>query len=279
MTKSKIGEARVGPAGWAYEDWKGVVYPSDMPRGLHPLTFLCEKMDAMEVNSTFYRPPTARVSASWVQKVKSNPRFTFTVKLWERFTHERDMLWSDADVKTFIEGIAPLSDQRVLGAVLIQFPWSFRRTTENRGRLARILDAFARLPLALEVRHASWNMPELFKGLADRGVAFCNIDQPIFADSIEPSEAVTAQHAYVRFHGRNKGDWFREGAHRNDRYNYLYSTDELRPWVERIQRIRRAANVVYVITNNHYRGQAVVNALELQAALAQPAFKEVLNRD
>lgn len=260
---------RVGPAGWSYDDWKGIVYPPDMPRSRHPLEWVSSAFDTVEVNSTFYRPPIARYCASWLEKAAGNEHFKFTLKLWRRFTHERDEWPTPEEAQTVLEGVKPLAETGKLGAMLVQFPWSFKRTRENRLWLGRVLDTFSELPLALEVRHASWNRPEVFDELARRKAAFCNIDQPLFSNSIEPSAQVTARVGYVRLHGRNSGDWFREDAGRNERYDYLYNQDELGGWLKKIERIRQMAGEVYCITNNHYRGQAVVNAFELQHGLGQ----------
>lgn len=260
---------RVGPAGWSYEDWKDIVYPPGMGSKVHPVEFLAQFFDTIEINSTFYRPPQARVSASWAKKAAVNDNFKYTVKLWQRFTHEREEWPSEDEVTVFTSGIAPLAVEGRLGALLVQFPWSFKRTPENRQWLAKVLDAFAEFPLALEVRHASWDEPHVYEDLAERRVAFCNIDQPIFAKSIKPKAKVTSQVGYVRLHGRNAHDWFREEAGRDERYNYLYSPEELQPWIEKIDRIRNVADETYVVTNNHYRGQAVVNALEIQHRLGK----------
>ncbi|GMV94223.1 MAG: hypothetical protein AMXMBFR82_40010 [Candidatus Hydrogenedentota bacterium] len=258
---------RVGTAGWSYEDWKGVVYPKGMSRSLHPLTYLAQFMDTVEVNSSFYHPPNPKHTESWVRKVAENANFMFTFKLWKRFTHQRDTFATDAEVRQYQEGIAPVAGAGKLGAILIQFPWSFRRTRESRKWLAQVLDTFACYPLALEIRHESWNVPEVYEGLASREIAFCNIDQPVFSDSIKPSDKVTARVGYVRLHGRNAKDWFRKDAGRDDRYNYLYSRDELADWLTMVRRMRQRAKSIYVITNNHFEGQAVVNAFELKHAL------------
>ncbi len=261
---------RVGPAGWSYDDWKGIVYPPGMPSKQHPLEFLCGLFDTIEVNVSYYRPVTSKMTANWVRRVAQNEDFRFTAKLWKRFTHERESWPSPEEVQIFQDGLAPLMEAGKLGALLVQFPWSFRRTPENRTWLARIVETFANYPLALEIRHASWNRPEVFDGLAQRGITFCNIDQPIFSNSLKPTDKVTARVGYVRLHGRNAANWFREEAGRNDRYNYLYSVDELKDWLRKVERIRESAEETYVITNNHYRGQAVVNALELQEGLGVP---------
>ncbi|MBI2422124.1 MAG: DUF72 domain-containing protein [Candidatus Hydrogenedentes bacterium] len=258
---------RVGPAGWAYEDWKGIVYPPSMPRALHPLTFLARYFDTVEVNSSFYRPPNPKHCESWIQKVTANPRFRFTAKLWERFTHHRADWPTTQEIRLYKEGIWPLREADLLGGVLVQFPWSFKRTPENRQWLERIIDTFGEFPLVLEVRHTSWLHDTFYEGLRARKVALCALDQPLFKDSIEPGEIVTAPTGYVRFHGRNYENWFREDAVQNDRYNYLYSDEELKPWLERIKAMRKKTKDLYVVTNNHFTGKAVVNALEIQAAL------------
>lgn len=261
------GTVRVGPAGWAYDDWKGVVYPEGMRE--HPLRRLSALFDAVEVNASFYRPLTAKTTARWPEHVSGNPRFRFTAKLWRRFTHEIEGAPDAAALAGFLEGFAPLEERGLLGTLLVQFPWSFRRTVANRQYLARLLDLLGERPVVVEIRHASWNRPEVFAAMAARRAAFCNIDQPLFRDSLAPTENVTAPIAYVRLHGRNAQDWFRESAGRDERYDYLYSEAELQPWVDKVVRMQATAPEVYVVTNNHFRGQAVVNALEIQKALGQ----------
>ena len=265
--QSAEAAVRVGPAGWSYRDWEGTVYPPNRSSSVHPLTILCQYFDTVEINSTFYAPAQAKNATSWLEKVVDNSRFRFSAKLWRRFTHENRAELSKADIEAYCEGLRPLVDGGRLSAVLAQFPWSFRRTPENRLWLARILDGFDAFPLAVEFRHRSWDRPEVYQGLQDRNVAFCNIDQPLFKDSLGPGEAVTAPWAYVRLHGRNKSDWFRKDAGRDERYDYLYTEEELASWVERIERMREKTEEVLVITNNHFGGQAVVNALELAHAL------------
>jgi uncharacterized protein YecE (DUF72 family) len=152
-----------------------------------------------------------------------------------------------------------------LAAVLLQFPWSYLNIPENMDYLAGLFALFADYPLALEVRHSSWETPEFFRLLEENKVAFCNIDQPLFKNSIKPSAVSTKpDFAYVRLHGRNYKDWFRAGAGRDDRYNYLYAKDELQEWIDRIKQLGQKSGKVYVITNNHYRGQAMANALQIK---------------
>ncbi len=268
-TPGREGAVRVGPAGWSYKDWEGIVYPPGLRRGLHPLTLLAPLFDTLEINSSFYRPVNPAHAAGWVKNMEKNPRFSFTVKLWDRFTHQQAAWPAAAEIQVFRNGIEPLRGAGKLGALLIQFPWSFKRTPENRQWLARVLDTFAEYPLALELRHASWDRRELYEGLSRRKVAFCNIDQPLMRDCIGPAAHVTAPLGYIRLHGRNTADWFRKDAGRDNRYNYLYSPDELKPWIEKINQMKKRVNDLFITTNNHFRGQAIVNALEIQAALGR----------
>ncbi len=272
-SRSGLGRVYVGPAGWDYPDWKGIVFPPRMPRGIHPLTYLAEFFDTVEVNSTFYRPARPEYAARWVEHVEHNPRFTFTTKLWQRFTHERDSLPDKSDVDAVKRGLAPLAESGRFGGLLVQFPWSFRNSAWNQQWVNRILDQFAEFPIALEVRHASWNVPETYDYLRKKRVAICNIDQPMYHDSMAPSDRITARIGYVRLHGQNYRDWFREDAGRDARYDYLYSAEELDPWIEKIERMQKLAEAVYVITNNHYRGQAVVNALQIVNKLTGAAVE------
>jgi len=254
----------IGTAGWSYEDWEGIVYPLGKAHGFHPLLFLGEYINIVEVNSTFYRPAPAAMAVSWLKKVGGYPDFMFAIKLHQIFTHKRKD-FSRKDIDDFRNGVDPLQLKQRLAAVLLQFPWSYLNIPENMDYLAGLFALFADYPLALEVRHSSWETPEFFKLLAENKVAFCNIDQPLFKNSIKPSAVSTnPDFAYVRLHGRNYKDWFREGAGRDDRYNYLYAKDELQEWIDRIKQLGQKSGKVFVITNNHYRGQAMANALQIK---------------
>lgn len=259
---------RIGPAGWSYKDWEGTVYPQKPGKNFDPLEYLARFFNTIEINSSFYRPPTPSTTKAWAKRVAANKQFTFTAKLHRLFTHERGKATA-ADEKEFHEGMVPLLKAGKLGALLLQFPWSFKNTVEDRIYLAELLEKFSEYPLVLEVRHASWNTPAMYEWLQERSVGICNIDQPVFSKSIRPSALTTSPVGYVRLHGRNYQNWFRDKAPRDERYNYLYSFDELDPWLKRIKEVAKQTRETYVITNNHFRGQAVVNAVEIDAALKE----------
>jgi uncharacterized protein YecE (DUF72 family) len=258
---------RFGPAGWMYRDWEGIVYPALKPRRFDSLRYIAEFFDTVEINSSYYGPPTAKTAHSWVRRVEEATAFRFTAKLWKRFTHERERAWSTEEVDLVRAGFDVLMDGGRLGAVLLQFPWSYKRTEANREWLGDVVSTFRPYPLVVEVRHTSWLTPDFFRTLEEEAIGFVNIDQPLYRDSIGATSHVTSHVGYVRVHGRNYKDWFRDKAPVEQRYNYLYSAEELEPWADRVTQIAAdpATSEVYVITNNHYKGKAVANAAMLKS--------------
>lgn len=245
-----------------------MVYPQKPGKSFDPLEYLARFFDTIEINSSFYRPPATTTTKAWVSRVAANKNFVFTAKLHRLFTHERGKA-TKKDEKEYRQGMDVLAKAGKLGAVLLQFPWSFKNTPDDRVYLAKLLEKFSDYPLVLEVRHTSWNTPEIYEWIEERGVGICNIDQPVFKKSIRPAALTTSPVGYVRMHGRNYKDWFREKAPRDERYNYLYSIDELEPWLVRIKEVAKQTRETYVVTNNHFRGQAIVNAIEIKAAVKE----------
>jgi len=268
---------RVGPAGWSYPDWFGYVYPSRRRKGFHEATYLAEFFDTIEINTSFYNPIRPDHAAQWIERVAANPRFVFTAKLWQRFTHDISPGAGSAaiaattaeDERAVRAGFDVLRAAGKLSAVLLQFPFSFHRTPETVADLTALLKRFADYPLVIEVRHASWQTPETFALLEECKAGFCNIDQPIIGKSLEPSAEATSPIGYVRLHGRRYDTWFTDDAAvpSHERYNYLYSTEELAPWAKRVEKVAERSREVFVITNNHYQGKGVVNALQLISIL------------
>jgi uncharacterized protein YecE (DUF72 family) len=241
------------------------VYPTQKPRGFHEASYLAKYFDTIEINVSFYRPIPAKTAGAWLEQVQQNENFRFTAKLWRGFTHDRNA--TGADEKEFKEGVTPLLEAGRLGALLLQFPWSFRNTPENREYITRLRGQFSEYPLVLEVRHASWSEPGTLDMLEQLDLGLCNIDQPLFKRSIKPSAVTTSSTGYVRLHGRNYQSWFTANRHVGERYDYLYSIAELDPWLDRVKAVEHAAKDTYVVTNNHFLGKAVVNALEISSIL------------
>jgi uncharacterized protein YecE (DUF72 family) len=259
---------RIGPAGWSYPDWAGYVYPSRRPKNFHEAAYLAEFFDTIEINTSFYQPLRPDFAKNWVDLVSANPRFVFTAKLWQRFTHDTVSATTGAvsgDERAVRAGFDVLRAAGKLGAVLLQFPFSFHRTKETMAYLSAILLRFRDYPLVVEVRHDTWNSPDTLALLHEHGAGICNIDQPIIGKSLAPSAQATSPVGYIRLHGRRYDTWFSddETIPAHERYNYLYSAEELEPWVARVKKVSVNTHNTFVVTNNHYQGKAVVNALQL----------------
>ena len=263
----------VGLAGWSYNDWNGIVYPTPRPRGFHEAKYLADFFDAIEINTSFYSPLRPDFAAQWIEQVSQNPRFLFTAKLWQKFTHEGTA--AAEDEKAVRVGFDVLRDAKRLGAVLLQFPFSFHQTPENLARLKWLLDTFGDYPLVVEVRHASWAQKKFYELLQERGVGICNIDQPLIGRSIKPDKRVTSKIGYFRLHGRRYDTWFSDDPETpsHERYNYLYGEQELLPWAGRIRDAAKDAKVTFVVANNHFQGKAAVNALQLVHLLTKSKVK------
>lgn len=260
---------RVGTAGWSFPDWEGIVYPKGASTRPRALQTLARMFETVEINMTFYRPPTARMAGGWVARVERHPSFRFTAKLWRGFTHARDER-HDEEERAFREGLSPLMEASRLGALLAQFPQSFHDSQSNRSYLRSLIERFGDYPLVVELRHASWLEKDALDLLDETGTGFCNLDQPIIGKAVPPTTIVTGKIGYVRLHGRNTADWFRRDAGRDKRYDYLYSHEEIHDWVERVRLMQNKSkgdSDIFIIANNHYRGQAPANAIEIVHAL------------
>ena len=267
----------VGTAGWDYKDWEGIVYPAQIKKSQHPVEYMARYFDMLEINTSFYGHIKPEWGKLWCRKARLvNPQFLFTAKLNRAFTHSpvavvestssetirigpNDEAWAKA-------GFDSIAQENMLGAVLLQFPISFKNTDRNRNYLDSLLEKFCPYPLAVEVRHNSWTNEGTLRYFTQKGVAFCNIDQPILGKAVVPSMQVTSHVGYVRLHGRNYEQWF-DSDSRNDRYNYLYTQPELERWKGRIEVIAGKAQKTFVVANNHFEGKAAVNALQLKSML------------
>lgn len=255
---------RIGTAGWSYPDWEGKVYPRPHPRGFHPLAYLARYVDAVELNASFYRIPRPEHAERWVDLVADRPDFRFVAKLHQTFTHDPWTTLPAAQARAFTAALAPLRAAGRLGALLAQYPVSFRATEANWRRVAETAAAFRDVPLVVEVRHRSFFEAEALARLADLGVAVAWIDLPPARDHPPAGHDTPGPIGYARLHGRNAGAWFRKGAGRDQRYDWLYGEDDLDRIAERVRELAAGGRQTYLITNNHYGGKAVANALELK---------------
>jgi uncharacterized protein YecE (DUF72 family) len=292
-------ELRIGTSGWNYPSgkgtWNGIFYPPTRgrPKGFDELAYYAEHFNTVEVNSTFYGQPRAEVTRAWAARTPS--AFEFSVKLYQKFTHPRmfkerltgplsldapaepallDALArpNDADIDAFRRGIDPLASTGRLGALLAQFPPSFKDTPASRDYLAGLLRAFAGYPLAVELRHKTWSesIGETLALLNTFGAAWVQIDEPKFRFSIRQNYLPNVQgFYYMRLHGRNAAQWWKHDKS-EDRYNYLYSAGELKEFTETADAARQLVKKLYLYTNNHFSAKSVANAAMIKRQLGQP---------
>jgi uncharacterized protein YecE (DUF72 family) len=275
---------RVGTSGWSYPSgkgtWKGVFYP---PGTRDELAYYGERFDTVEVNSTFYRVQTPRTALSWVRRTPAD--FLFSVKLFQKFTHPELYLkktgldpWDlgQKDIDDFRAMLDPIASAGKLGVLLAQFPASFQDEPAAREYIEWMLETFRDYACAVELRHKSWSdvYADLDTMLARHAAGLVLIDEPRFESSIatNPSLVISAaaeRPAYIRLHGRNAANWWRH-EQSEDRYNYLYSRQELQPFVETAAQADKTGRKVFVYMNNHFSAKAVANAAIIKADLGQP---------
>jgi uncharacterized protein YecE (DUF72 family) len=294
-----MGAVRVGTSGWNYPSgkgtWNGLFYPKTRSKRagtdrFDELRFYAEHFDTVEVNSTFYGQPRAEITSGWAARTPS--RFDFSLKLYQKFTHPTmfreaalkrapgsegallDLLAdvTQSDIDEFKSGIDPLADAGKLGALLAQFPASFKDAPQSREYLAQLLRAFSEYPIAVELRHKSWSdaIGETLSLLNSFGAAWVQIDEPKFRFSIRQNYLpnVTSFY-YMRLHGRNAAQWWKHDKS-EDRYNYLYTARELQEFSETANAAKELVKKSYLYTNNHFSSKSVVNAVMLKAQLGQP---------
>jgi uncharacterized protein YecE (DUF72 family) len=277
-----VSRILVGTSGWSYPSgsgtWNGVFYPKKRA-GFDELTFYAEHFDTVEVNSSFYRVPAVNAVRAWADRTPAN--FEFSLKLYQKFTHPDMFLKATGqdpadlggqDVDGFRAAIDPLADAGKLGALLAQFPASFRNDANARGYLEWLLNAFKDYQVAVELRHRSFSEDpvETMQILSGHGAALVQIDEPKFKDSIRQNRRPNVKtFYYMRLHGRNAAEWWSHEKS-EDRYNYLYANAELDPIVEDVEEASREAKKTYVYANNHFSAKSVANAVTIKNKLGQP---------
>src|SRR5262245_5432864 len=284
---------RVGTSGWSYPTgkgtWNGVFYPAgakgrSRARGkFDELAFYAEHFDTVEINSSFYRTPTPETAKGWAART---PRgFEFSLKLFQKFTHPETFSTATGqdpwelgqhDVDEFRAALDPLASAHKLGALLTQFPASFKNEPDTRGYLEWLLQQFREYSVAVELRHRSWSDDpvETLKLLDAFSAAWAQIDEPKFRYSIRQNLMPNVKSFYyLRLHGRNAKEWWKHEKS-EDRYNYLYSSQELEPIAEAVETASARVKKAYLYTNNHFSAKSVANAAVLKHKLGQPVDGE-----
>jgi uncharacterized protein YecE (DUF72 family) len=281
-----MSNLRIGTSGWNYPagngTWNGIFYPAgargrrSTRRGtakFDELAYYAEHFDTVEVNTTFYGQPKATVARTWADRTPSG--FEFSLKLYRRLTHADIPGVPPVDIESidaYRRGIEPLAAAGKIGALLAQFPPSFKQTPESQGYLDALLHRFRDYPMAVELRHRSWSddFGSTLSLLNSHDAALTQIDEPKFKVSIRQNQLPNISgFYYMRLHGRNAAQWWKHDR-AEDRYNYLYSADELTPFSETADAARRLVKKFYLYFNNHFASKAVVNALMIKRQLGEP---------
>ena len=270
----------IGTSGWSYPKgegtWTGYFYPTGK---INELEYYSQFFDTVEINSSFYRPPNPGYVYNWARRVPEG--FLFTVKLWQKFTHPKmykeatgqEAVISQEDVDLFKHSIEPLARYGKLGALLAQFPPSFKNDGFGQQILGAVIKTFNEYRLAVELRHRSWSDDEnTARLLKENNTTWVQIDEPKFQSSIAAEVPLTADMAYFRFHGRNAEMWWKGDS--ETRYKYLYSNDEINELAEKVKRASEQTSLLFALLNNHWRGYAPRNAVDIKKALQIP-FKEL----
>ncbi len=253
---------RIGTSGYSYDDWVGPFYPERMDKREF-LGYYAERFDCVEVNYTYYRMPDARTLGA--MSAKTPPDFRFAIKANRLMTHERE----EGDESTFAEFIAalePLRAEGKLGCVLAQFPWGFKCSQQNVDYLKRFRGLMRGVPAVVEFRNRGWIRDEMFALLREAEFGFCCVDQPQLDGLVPPIAEATSAIGYVRFHGRNRDKWWRHDE-AWERYDYLYSREELAEWVPKVRALEQQTEETWLFFNNHYHAQAVQNAMDFAELL------------
>lgn len=266
-------ERYIGPAGWSYADWEGVVYPRPRRRGFDPLAYLARYVNLMEVNVTFYRVPAASVVASWGERVGAADDFRFVLKLHQGYSHYPRGIDPEVPQRAMEAAVETLADSGRLLGLLLQFPVTYRYDARNLGRIEEVRARFDAFPMHVELRHHSWFTPAPLDALRACDTGLVHLDLPAARDHPPAQHPSLGSVSYLRLHGRNAATWFDAKAGRDARYDYRYRPTELADIEQRLGAIEADVERSVVVMNNHYRGQAMAAALELGAALAGGAVR------
>jgi len=251
----------IGTSGYSYDDWRGFLYPEGLDKR-EMLSYYAQRFPAVEINSTYYSLPTAYMLSAMSRKTPGD--FRFVVKAHKDITHSEEA--SREAAAAFVGALQPLREQGKLGCVLAQYPWSFKNTTDNGERLAQLRELMDDVPTVVEFRNVGWVREETFAYLRQLGLGYCAVDEPRLKGLMPRVAEATSPVGYVRFHGRNADAWWQH-EEAWQRYNYLYTEQELAEWVPRVSRIAEQTEVTYLFFNNHYQGKSAKNARMFAAML------------
>ena len=255
----------IGTSGYSFPDWVGPFYPAGIDRS-RMLDYYARQFTAVEVNATYYRIPPP--STMFAMERKTPPGFEFVVKANQEMTHSQSL---DPELyRSFHRALDPLRMAGKLSGVIAQFPYAFRSSVPGEALLRSMKRMFGEIPFFVEFRHASWIREETFRFLESQGIGYVSVDEPNLPGLVPPIARATESIAYVRLHGRNKENWWGAGHGGGDRYDYLYSEEELKEWAQKIRDLSAQTPKTFVFFNNCHVGQAATNARLMRRLLDLP---------
>ena len=248
----------IGTSGFSYVDWRGAFYPEGTTER-DMLAHYATRFPIVELNFSYYRMPNARTLGAMVAKTPQG--FEFAIKAHQSMTHEVEAEPSARQVAfdQFRTAVEPLEEAGRLGCVLFQFPWKYRPAPDSLAYLGEIRERYPKLPLVVEFRNIEWDRPETYETLRRNNLGYCCVDEPRLRGLMPHQNLATSNLGYVRFHGRNAAKWY---SHKEawERYDYLYSEEELKEWIPRVRQMEANTAKTYILYNNCHAGQAARNA-------------------
>ena len=264
-------ELYLGTGGYSNDDWLGLIYPAGTKSNKY-LDIYAQHFNAVELNSSFYATPGIKAFEGMVKKSEAEVRFA--VKVHKSMTHSRD---ADTDMyQRLKESVQPLRDVGMLGPFLVQFPYSFHRTRENRVYLKELLDRLEPFHTAIEFRHGSWDNEQVREAFRKTNKTFVSVDYPPLYGLPESGLHITSDTVYIRMHGRNQKTWW-EGKSAAERHDYQYTPDELRPWVLTIKEQEENISQLYLMMQNTTKGHALENLRMFKDLFAEVELEASVN--
>jgi len=277
----------------------GRFYPSWARSAEARLQYYASQFPIVEVDSSYYALLNERTSGLWARR--TGEKFIFDIKAFRLFTQHptplsafprdiREALPEELKEKTnvysrdvpteltdelwerFERALLPLDSSGKLGVVLFQFPPWFYPGNEQRDYILSCKERFPQYRIAVEFRHNSWvnekNIERTLNFLRDNSLPYVCVDEPQgFKSSLPPVAEATSDIGLIRFHGRNKETWEKKGVSATERFNYLYSDEELKEWIPRVKELASKTRQLHVLFNNCYADKAVVNASQVRLML------------
>jgi uncharacterized protein YecE (DUF72 family) len=296
-----MGQVLVGITSWTEPTLidSGRFYPASARSAEARLRFYASQFPIVEVDSTYYAMPAERTVGLWVERTAGD--FIFDIKAFRLLTQhptsptalpkdlhqalpgdlveKKNVYHGDLPKEVlakvwhrFEQALLPLDSSGKLGVVLFQFPPWFYPGNEQRDYILRCKERLSQYRIAVEFRHGSWvnekNIDRTMVFLRQNGLSYVCVDEPQgFRSSVPPIVEATADIGLVRFHGRNRANWEKASISAAERFNYLYSDEELQSWAPRIRDLASGTKQLHVLFNNCYADRAVVNARQIKLML------------